>query len=762
VLVFALGLVVFLLPGLGLARWLHRVDRFDLPTRLVLGLMWSFALFFVVAGPFLWLHGSIPAFLTVLGAVWIVLLAVAAAVCVRTRRQAPDETSFPVADKPATTRKRMSPPGWRIPITLCLYAALTGAILYEWKTDDVARREWITLTLPALLLPGAGLAIALLRSARETLEYDPEDLAPAPRPWSLLAALLILLQAAGAIAYSRPDWDDCYYLAAALDFQEGSVLNSEEPTFREGFPVEPIYWLMGWELWGATLGRLSGVGPLVTFHSLLPGLIVIACYGAYRSAFAELVPRRWVALALIGLSAFHLWGISNLGNASNHFLIRSWQGKALLLHFDLPVVLFALMRLAREPGPRWGLTLCAALTAGVGFSSSAIFLSTCFVACTVPALLSSVPIGKRVAFAAGSLAALLPLVGVGALTWLAIRGNSVYLPESGRSSWQAWFFEWDRYAGAGSAEIIWLSTLPLAYVLVRDSRSRALLVVLPIVLLLTFGNPLWQQSVAGRLTGGVTYYRLFWLYPVGLGLSVLLALLSRLAGRLAGNHLGTGATWPALAVCLAGVAVSAFLPGEFVWSERNSPNPYMVPGPSENLEAMPAELKVIASRLTAEPDIDTRRIACGEEVASFLTPYRRRFRFVGTRDGYTMYSVGRSRGAAEAAERMYLTAALQRGRVFEQLPDAGWDLIVRTAGPGAEARRPEPWPSWQSLPQSLARYDVGYVITSPILGRNPNENRLRIAVRDDGLRESGFRRVFKGEKYSLWKRADSGTATTQP
>ena len=282
---------------------------------------------------------------------------------------------------------------------------------------------------------------------------------------------------------------------------------------------------------------------------------------------------------------------------------------------------------------------------------------------------------------------------------------------------------------------------------------------LPAVLLLTFGNPLLQNVIAGRLTGAVTYYRLFWLYPVGLGLSVLLALGSRLAGRLAAGYLGSKGSWPALVTCLAGVAISASLPGRFVWSEGNDRGPFMRPGPTENLEAMPADLKIIASQLASIPDITERRIACGEEVASFLTPYSRRFRFVGTRDGYTMYSVGRSRGPAEAAERMYLTAALQLGRGFPSLPEAGWDLIVRTTSAGPDSPRPDPWPSQEQLPALLSRYGVGYVITTPTFGRNANEAGRRAKQRDDGLARLGFHVVYQGDKYSLWERDPRPTET---
>ena len=59
--------------------------------------------------------------------------------------------------------------------------------------------------------------------SRTALRFGPADDKPPPLLWSLLAGLLILFQVVGVVAFSRPDWDDCFYLAAALDYQKGDV-----------------------------------------------------------------------------------------------------------------------------------------------------------------------------------------------------------------------------------------------------------------------------------------------------------------------------------------------------------------------------------------------------------------------------------------------------------------------------------------------------------------------------------------------------------
>jgi hypothetical protein len=586
---------------------------------------------------------------------------------------------------------------------------------------------------------------------------DSEDEAPPPRSWSFVAGALILIQAVGVVAYGRPDWDDCFYLAAALDYKEGTVLNDQDPSHREGFPVQAIYRLMSWELWGGTLGRLSGIGPLSLFHSLLPCFLVLACYGAYRAVLVEILPRRWVPLALIGLCGFHLWGISNTGNASNHFLARVWQGKSVLLHLGIPLTTVAVLRFARQLDWGWWLTLCICIVASLGLSSSAIFLMPCLLTCLIPLLLPIVSPNRRLAYIAGCGLSLVPLVSVGLLIRAAVQGDAAYHPEA-PAALETWYREWLRYAGSGSAEFVWLASLPILWITLPSWRSRAYLVLLPLLLFLTFGNPLLQRFVASHLTAAVTYYRLFWLYPVGIGLGALLAILSRLVSRLLAPGLHLGESSLALAVCLVGLGATLTLPGVAAWSKRNTSGPYMTPVPSVNLEQMPAELKIIAQSLAAEPDIESQRIACGEEVASFLTPFNRHFRFVATRPGYTMYSVGRERGAIEAAERLYLVEALRSGRLFPALPEEAWQLFVRTIGQPPDAPRPDPWPSLQSLPSLLDRYNVGYAIASPALGRTQQEIEIFSKERDNTLAKTGFRRIYRGDQYSLWQRKSNSAA----
>src|SRR5262245_12622410 len=68
---FILAMLVFVLPGIGVATWLHGRATFHRTFRTLLGFGYSLAIVALVGWPFLWRQGSFASFQLVLGLVWI-------------------------------------------------------------------------------------------------------------------------------------------------------------------------------------------------------------------------------------------------------------------------------------------------------------------------------------------------------------------------------------------------------------------------------------------------------------------------------------------------------------------------------------------------------------------------------------------------------------------------------------------------------------------------------------------------------------------
>ena len=758
VVFFLAFLAAFVLPGYWWATWLHG-GRFDRPFRLALGFAWSFALFTLIGGPFLWFQGSYAGFQRVLYPVWAWFTLASFLLWRRGSSVDPSKDEQGSARPAAAPAGKTSAPpagaGWVVLLLLACFAAFAAGVLPSWLAayeptpkKELLPPEKVLLACPFLLALGGGLAWACRRKLAPLLAFTAADDGPPPRAWTALAVSFVVLQAIGAVVYFRPDWDDCYYLAAVRDFPQAEVFNDRDPPSREGDPVDAVHRVMCLELWGAVACHLTGADPQTMFHTLLPGFLVLAAYAAYSGLLALLLPRRWVPLALLGLSGYFVWGICGTFSSNNHFLIRVWQGKALLLHLALPLITVLLLQFAQRPSLRLWLSLCASICCGLGFSSTALFLAPALVGCLSLALLPGMKTGRLV-FLGGAALALLPVVIEGAGVYLeyrpqvaqTVRAKPTPSPQGAsaaeKSDWFEWFLDL-HYAnsGEGSADLLWLLLLPLLVLLVRDRRRLAYLVFFPALLLATFANPFLYRLVTAHVTSPEGYYRLFWLLPIGPGLGVLLALLARLAERLADAR--SPGRWPHLpvAVTAAGMLLLAVLPDTYVWGPRNRLGDFMFPSVGQNPEKMPPDLLAIARRLDSDPAIGHARILCGEEVSSFLTPWSSKFRFVVTRPMY-LGKLGPEPERRQAIERYFLMLLAHQRRVHLQ------DYFPRPA----------------DLPALLKKYHVGYIVTPPPLwldelGEEEKKAVLHyfLAGRANLLSRLGFRETYKGKEYSLWRR----------
>jgi hypothetical protein len=340
----------------------------------------------------------------------------------------------------------------------------------------------------------------------------------------------------------------------------------------------------------------------------------------------------------------------------------------------------------------------------------------------------------RIRFLVGSALSLIPL-GVEAIGILYERSGRSVSPVGLNNlsyNWSTWFLEFYSQVERGSAEIVWITLLPLLTVLLHNLQRQAYLVTFSLLLFLGFANPLLSTFVISNVTSTSVYYRIFWLFPVGAGLGASLALLVRLIELLIYQLFHFRLTHLPLVVCGIMVVACSYLPGIFVWSEDNNLGPFMTPHLGENLEKIPPDLLEIGCYLARTPAIENDRILCGEEVASFLTPSSQSISFVVTRPGYTVGILTDLGRPEEARERYFLAVAFAQGTLVQQT---------------------FPAPTIHDIPRLLSRYRVRFVITSPVLWAR--DHRVRDQVykeREQMLQENGFQTAHQGREYVLWER----------
>lgn len=773
ILVFFASLLGFLLPGFWWASWLHRRDDYSWPFRWVLGFAWSFAVFAPVGWPFLWFGGSFADFAKVLAGVWLLFASVSAYVFLVKTGAIPKSRHGPSDSIPSDTsiQDPPSPAAWLALLLVVAYVTATlffvvlahkhGQAGWHWL-DGEAAPPWRKTGFVALVIlaPTLGALLAAVMHGGKPRLRALSALTPTDETtqggWYflclMLALLFIGLQTASAMFFDRPDWDDCYYLAAVLDYEYAEQFNDQEPTHREGFSVPAHNRLLVWELWGAVLCRLSGLNPMALFHTLLPAVLVPLAYAAYWQVLSEFLPRRWVPLAVLGVAAYHLWGASSHDSPANFLLNRTAQGKAVMLHIGLPLLVVTQIRWLRQPElGRW-LALLAAMLFSLAASTSTVFLGPMLLSCMVLAVIGTIPWKAWLVGGVGSALAVAPCVIYGLLIRQAALADKIIAADYQVDS-SMWLSEVvGRHIGYGSAEGVWFLLLPLLALLLGNHWRMTYLVIFPVILLLTYGNPFLYPWLAKHVTTFWTYFRVLWLFPVALGLGAFLALFARLLARGLARRLPLPIDLMVGAIAVAGLLITApwasryALPGMYVWGGTNESiiqarQTPRIPPWADNLLKMPADLVPLAKDLLADPEISKVRVLCQEQVSNYLTPYSRDFRFVETRPLYTLAMAEQAGRLDEGEKRFLVSLLLSDHRVPQEpweAPWSGWHPFYHS--PGILPRKPILL-TRDKLEELLDELRVKYAI---VYTESPSHSKK--------LPEVGFQRLRVSGEFTLWRR----------
>jgi hypothetical protein len=810
---------LFWLPGFLWASWLHRREQYHWTFRCLAGFAWSMALFGACTWPFLWYGLTMPGVMQVVIPVWIIFLGIGLWCGWRLKQEQQKTTNSssplearvtPPLDSPATIPDETTPMSFTarlflFPLLLYVLVCLICATLTAKEAGKpAAEQESLSACygiLVVLAICGCLLCMMGRRILQSWLRFTTTDDRP-PSCWlRWLAVAFVIVQAASAMVFDRPDWDDCYYCALMLDYaesDESEPLNYQEPTHREGFQVDGHNRVLVWELWGGVLCRLSGLNPMVVAHTLWAGLLALLAYCGMWQAVKECVPRRWVPLAMLGICAYFFWGISSHNTMSNFLLVRLWQGKAVLIHLTVPLMVVAQMRFMWRPDwPGWFLLL-ATTVFGLAVSSTGIFLlpmlgsALCWawLGQEVRPLLASFgrvcvtwlqrrdgpdervkhaaavtelrnvarrqPWKKWGVVIAGCVAALLPAVAYGLLIRSAvIQAISIQVGEQPYSATKGFAYMLGHIEN-GSWELVWFLLLPVLWMLL-PRRWALYPVTFSVVYVLTWANPALTDPIAKYLTNYWVYFRVFWLLPVWIGIGLTLVLLTRLCAQALTVKPGPG-EWLAAGLVLVCLRLSCFLPGTYVWGSANlgfysDDKPHHQ---ARNPYKMPPGLKELADHLLQDPDVrgSKVRLLCipfADAATNYLTPYHRSFRFVITRELYTVSMCDQSDAEgnrprrAEGIKRWWLY--LLRWGYIPKEPDdppLGYEVILP--------------PYYQGIPPE--EFYKHQPMLTPVLKEYLNELRVKyLVVQHDNKRDYswqyakvGFRHEATFGIWQVWRR----------
>lgn len=525
--------------------------------RIVDGSVIVFAIFTLLANVVVWFGGSADALLVVCavallsgGAAWVI------AWRLRHRRGAPPphaETAAPAAGSDG------EPPGRLRALVVAGAGVATIALLL---TDSLV--VWWVAASITLLIAFASTARSPVR-AFAPIRTRATD--------ALLIGLGMLFAAAVAIAH-RGDADDAFYVnlvVAALDHPEAVLFANDTLHGYADVPMAlPVFELLSWELFQASLARLFGTDALTIVYRGVAPVVGLLVPLAWARLSMRLLPRGWpvvMTLLVVGLLAVGD-GRASYGDFG---VLRLHQGKSVLLQFALPLCAAYGIEFGLAPTGWHFARLAAVQVAALGLSASGLWLGPVVAGLGVASTLSlgadDLRRNARV-LAAGVVASAYPLVLA-----LAMRAATVAAMEGAVHPMQGAAFDGPQLIAHGTALVLgegpYRAVALFALVAVAgvapSASMRRFAAVAGLAFLLLFFGPFTAEFVANGITGTDTYFRVFWLIPLPLFVASLIATPMQTAA-------GSGSTvrWLGGAITLvsAGI-VYALLPQTATLSHAN-------------------------------------------------------------------------------------------------------------------------------------------------------------------------------------------------
>lgn len=176
------------------------------------------------------------------------------------------------------------------------------------------------------------------------------------RNWRELGIPVVMLAAVGLILfemfmyvhYAHIDDDDAFYVATAVTtVEEDSMfqVNAYTGDPYSSFPAR--YVLSPFPIWNSFLSKVFAVHPTIFAHNFLPVLLIAAAFFVYYLIGMELFEqdRRKTGYFLVFCTVIQMYSGYTRHPQGMVYLVRLWQGKAVLAAVLLPACLYAAMRL---------------------------------------------------------------------------------------------------------------------------------------------------------------------------------------------------------------------------------------------------------------------------------------------------------------------------------------------------------------------------------------------------------------------------------
>ena len=344
------------------------------------------------------------------------------------------------------------------------------------------------------------------------------------------------------------------------------IENLDQPYFLsdvihnvEGLPfLAASFGIQAYDQLGAHLSAITGIPTLAIYHNILPFYFAIAIIATYVLLYQTFGLSKGQALGAVVLMFVFLHIDTEVSRSYGSFTFRRlWQGRALVWTYGFPILLLSTYRYFKEPNQRDLVRIALTLIAGVGFSSSGVFLMPAFIGVLSIAYFFHTSIDvtrlKRIASANAAviyhIGFLIAIVS-GVLSLADWTANDITVLV-GHNDFTAdtWYENLGLVmTGLRTVARNLLIVIVIPAITLKDSNRR-LMVLFSLLAILVFMMPITAPIWFGVLSGHV-YWRLYYLLPLPFSFGLLARVpklrpfngqsvgVSRAGVGCAGNHAG--------------------------------------------------------------------------------------------------------------------------------------------------------------------------------------------------------------------------------
>ena len=162
--------------------------------------------------------------------------------------------------------------------------------------------------------------------------------------WSIFFVIMAF-QMVMAVVMSSFDGDDAYYVVESLLAQQADAMNTILPYTGMSTSLDIRHALAVITMWIAFIAKESNIHATILSHTIIPLFIIPFVYLVYAQVGRILFRsrQRIIPIFMIIVSFLMMFGNLSIYTPATFFLMRTWQGKAMVANLVFPMIFWVFM-----------------------------------------------------------------------------------------------------------------------------------------------------------------------------------------------------------------------------------------------------------------------------------------------------------------------------------------------------------------------------------------------------------------------------------